>query len=221
MNQYELRQLQIALNFFSAKFAAGLAPLVVDGKSGPATNHRIRVAKWLLGYDRPLTLEPTLGFRRRLRHPKNPRLASPARIAKGIRRRRQQRRAWLHNLENATKQPGVGTFDGIPVARWMIPHLKWARLEYDWKGRLVSGYRDPAYSEHLCQVMCGAPSCPGRCAGRASNHAGSSPPPAHPPGAIDVSDYETFAKAMAACPLEPRIFNSLPQDPVHFSPTGR
>ena len=96
-------------------------------------------------------------------------------------------------------------------------HLDWAR-QNGWKGTLNSGFRDPAYSEKLCISMCGAPSCPGRCAGRASNHAGSS----NPAGAVDVSDYVTFGQLMRRCPYSPKIFNALgAQDPVHFSASGR
>jgi len=224
LSNAEIRALQRSLNFFSAKFLKGLGPLIVDGKLGPSTNHRIRVAKWHLGYQRPLNVEPTLGFRRRLRHPKDPQWASPAAIARGIQRRRQQRRSWLRNLQAATRKPGVTTFDGVPVAKWLVPYFEWARHEWKpasgrrWVGRVISGFRDPEHSEDICIAMCGAPSCPGRCAGRSSNHSGSSPP--H--GAGDVTDWEAFGEAMKACPLEPRIFNALaPADPNHFSATGR
>lgn len=112
---------------------------------------------------------------------------------------------------------GVTHFDGVPVAKWLVPYLQWAR-DHGWQGRLVSGYRDPAYSESLCRRMCGRPSCPGRCAGRASNHSGSS----KPHGAIDVSAYWQFASVIRRCPYQPHIFNALPRtDPVHFSASGR
>jgi Putative peptidoglycan binding domain len=119
---------------------------------------------------------------------------------------------------SAPSAPGagtVGTFDGKPVASWLIPYLSWARAN-GWKGRLNSGWRDPEYSEKLCWDICGAPTCPGRCAGRNSNHSGS----VKPKGAIDVSYPQQFGQLMARCPLTPRIFNDLPDDPVHFSATG-
>lgn len=213
----EIRAMQESLNYFADRFLAGLAPLQVDGKLGPATNHRIRIAKWQLGYQRPLNVEPTLGFRRRLRQPKNPRWASSAAIARGVARRRRQRRSWRNNLQAAARRTGVTTFDGRPVAKWLVPYLQWAR-ENGWKGTLNSGWRDPVYSEGLCLAMCGAPSCPGRCAGRGSNHSGSTP--GH--GAVDVSDYVKFGELMKTCPIEPRIFCALgPADPVHYSATGR
>lgn len=120
------------------------------------------------------------------------------------------------NRKAAAAATGVTRYDGVPVAAWMVPYLKWAR-ENGWRGRLVSGWRDPNYSRALCMRMCGAPSCPGRCAGLSSNHVGS----AKPHGAIDVSDYGTFERLMARCPIEPRLRNTLDaRDPVHFSVPG-
>lgn len=34
----------------------------------------------------------------------------------------------------------LGTFDGLPVAQWIIPELMWARA-HGWKGHITSGYR--------------------------------------------------------------------------------
>jgi hypothetical protein len=111
---------------------------------------------------------------------------------------------------------GVSWYDGKQVASWLVPYLQWARKN-GWNGRLVSGWRDPAYSEKLCWAMCGRPSCPGRCAGRNSNHSGSVP---HA-GAVDVSSYTQFGALMKRCPYSPRIFNGLgARDPVHFSASG-
>lgn len=103
-------------------------------------------------------------------------------------------------------------FTGRPVVAELYPHLVWAR-KHGWKGVVTSGYRSPTYSRSLCYAMCGAPSCPGRCAGIASNHVRA---------AIDVSDYVTFGRLMRSYPGSPRIFNALgARDPVHFSPSGR
>jgi hypothetical protein len=120
------------------------------------------------------------------------------------------------NQKAAQQTTGVGRYDGVPVAYWMIRYLEWAR-QNGWKGRLVSGWRDPNYSRSLCMRMCGRPSCPGRCAGTSSNHVGS----VSPHGAIDVSDYVTFERLMARCPYEPKLRNTLDaRDPVHFSVPG-
>lgn len=120
------------------------------------------------------------------------------------------------NKAAAARTTGVTHFDGIPVANWLVPYLEWGRA-HGWHGRLVSGWRDPVYSEGLCLRMCGARSCPGRCAGRSSNHSGSE----KPHGAVDVSDFYTFGRVMQSCPLAPKLINRLgAQDPVHFSQSG-
>ena len=100
------------------------------------------------------------------------------------------------------------------IAGWIVPwlHKSW---EAGWRGAVNSGWRSPAYSTQLCMNMCGAPSCPGKCAGAASNHSGSN----YPAGAIDVSDYDNFERIQfrIGSPLR----NALPYDPVHFSISGR
>lgn len=109
---------------------------------------------------------------------------------------------------------GVATYNGKQVAAWMVPWLKKAE-QAGWDGCLSSGYRTPEYSESLCQDMCGAPSCPGTCAGRSSNHSGK----VYPAGAIDVCNPESFqaaANKVKGFPLK----NDLPADRVHFSFTG-
>ncbi len=102
-----------------------------------------------------------------------------------------------------------------PLAAWIVT---WLERSYaaGWRGVVTSGWRDPAYSESLCRAMCGAPSCPGRCAGRSSNHSGST----FPYGAVDLTDYYDFAA------IQHRIGSPLrnalgAQDPVHFSCSGR
>lgn len=214
----QVKRLQRALNYFTEHYTEGLAPIRVDGVRGPATNHRARQCLWLLGYHRPL--RPTRlprGFVYRLWNPRSLRFANTGLVARGIYRRRNQRRHNKKNYQAAARQSGVTTFDGRPVAKWLKPYLEWAR-EQGWRGTLNSGWRDPRYSESLCYQICGRPSCPGRCAGRASNHSGSTPGR----GAVDVSDYHTFGNLMRRCPIEPRIHNVLgAADPVHFSASGR
>lgn len=108
---------------------------------------------------------------------------------------------------------GVAYFDGKPVSAAVVPWLQRARAN-GWGGVLVSGYRDPYYSEQLCIHRCGRPSCPGTCAGRGSNHA------ILERLTVDVSDYYRFGQIMRA--LGAPIFNALgARDPVHFSTTGR
>jgi hypothetical protein len=212
----EVRRLQKGLNRFTERYLDGVGPLVVDGIKGHATARRIVTVKYHLGYtgkaQRSATVKPE--FVRRMRHPRSARRSTPAMLTRAFARRAKQRKA---AKASAAPRNGVATFDGRPVAAWLKPYLDWAR-QNGWKGTLNSGFRDPAYSEKLCMSMCGAPSCPGKCAGRASNHAGSS----NPAGAVDVSDYVTFGQLMRRCPYSPRIFNALgAQDPVHFSASGR
>jgi hypothetical protein len=216
MSPDQVRALQTALNAFTEKHLKAIGPLMVDGVVGPATKKRIREARYYLGYagkDR-WSVAVDKEFLRRLKHPRSARFSNPAMLARAVSRRRKQRKAAKASMKRRT---GVATFDGKPVAAWLKPYLVWARNN-GWQGTLNSGWRDPAYSEHLCREMCGAPTCPGRCAGRTSNHAGS----VKPAGAVDVSDYARFGALMRRCPLQPRIFNALgARDPVHFSITGR
>jgi len=189
---------------------------MVDGIKGHATARRIVTVRYYLGYagkeQRSSKVDPKLV--RRMRHPRSLRHSGAAMLARAATRRKQQRKA---ARAAAAPQAGVTTFDGRPIAAWLKPYLDWARV-HGWKGTLNSGWRDPEYSEQLCRNICGAPTCPGRCAGKTSNHAGS----IKPAGALDVTDYARFGELMRRCPIQPRIFNALgAQDPVHFSVTGR
>jgi peptidoglycan hydrolase-like protein with peptidoglycan-binding domain len=209
-------ELQTALNLFSGKHLVGMGPLIVDGVMGPATKKRIRHAKHYLGYTgtarKTVAVDDELIAR--LRHPRSARHSNPRMLSRALRRRRKQRKA--AKLSRAPRA-GVDNFDGEPVAAWMKPYLEWAR-EHGWKGTLNSGWRDPTHSERLCFDICNAPKCPGRCAGRSSNHVGN----VKPAGSIDVSDPATFGALMKKCPYEPKLFNALgARDPWHFSASGR
>jgi hypothetical protein len=63
---------------------------------------------------------------------------------------------------------GVGTFDGVQLADWIIPVLNWAR-QHGWGGTITSGYR-PGIDPHT--------------ASGSSEHQGTQ----YPGGAIDVGD---------------------------------
>ena len=104
------------------------------------------------------------------------------------------------------------------VPAWMVPWLDKSRSA-GWGGVVVSGVRTPEYSESLCYSMCGAPSCPGRCAGRASNH-NMTENQGYPYGALDVSDYYNFGAIQKR--IGSPLINALgAQDPVHYSVSGR
>lgn len=216
MSKADVRRLQRGLNFFVKKYLDGLTPLRVDGRMGRSTRGRIRTVKFYLGYEGALNGKVNDEFLGRLYHPKSVRYSSVKRIARAGRRRVGQRRKWRANHRAAVREGGVGTYDGIPVANVAIPYLQWARA-HGWRGTLVSGWRDPNFSQSLCLRMCGRTSCPGRCAGLISNHVGK----ILRRFAIDVSFYQEFGQLMQRCPLRPRIFNALgARDPVHFSPSG-
>lgn len=219
MTTSEVRRLQRALNYFSARYLKGVTPIMVDGRWGRATSRRVRWVKFYLGYAGPAgeqNAATNAEFTARLWHPRSVLRSTRQRVTRGARRRATQRRSWRRRHRAASTTRDVGRVDGVPCARWMIPYLVWARA-HGWRGTLVSGFRTPEYSDSLCHAMCGAPRCPGRCAGRSSNHSGS----VTPSGALDVSDYVTFGELMQRCPLRPRIFNALgARDPVHFSATG-
>jgi ABC-type transporter Mla subunit MlaD len=136
---------------------------------------------------------------------------------KALSERREALREKYERAQAEANEPpasGVTTFDGKQVAAWFVPWLNKIRARGRWSGVVVSGWRDPVYSEQLCLNMCGQKSCPGTCAGRASHHSGS----VYPAGAIDVSDYYVFAEEARA--VGAPFYNALPNDRVHFSTTG-
>lgn len=217
----QIKDVQRALNAFCEEHLKGVQPLIVDGDKGAATDKRIRQAKYWLGFKVPTGAGVGKQLIPRLEHPKDPkRFPDKSYVERGHKRRTAQREHWRRLRKKADEADGVTEFDGVPVAVVAVPYLKFARKSGVWKGHLNSGWRDPEYSEHLCYVMCNAPSCPGKCAGKSSNHVGIT----HDRFAVDVTDYVNFGKVMALpnAPHNPRIFNALgAQDPVHFSPSGR
>jgi hypothetical protein len=214
-----IRDTQESLNRFTNKWLKGVQPLKVDGKKGHATNSRILAVKYYLGYGKDRNSEVTPVFVRRMRHPREAKYFPKGMIGTGIKRRAAQRARYIRNQVESYLVPGVTRWYGVPVAKCAVPYLNYAKA-HGWRGGLNSGWRDPLYSRSLCIRMCGAPSCPGKCAGTASNHVGNS----CSRFAIDVSDYYNFGSIMRTMPLrrgQPRIFNALgARDPVHFSPSG-
>jgi len=208
MTKAEVTKLQRAMNRFTEKFLENFAPIIVDGDRGKSTNRRISECKIYLGYKggAQRSHRVTELFRQRLKNPDI--LPAEMKELAEERRRKQHERA-------RKTVAGAAKFDTRLIAPWMKPYLDFARAN-GWKGTLTSGFRDPAHSEEVCFDMCGQPSCPGKCAGLTSNHSKKT----KPKGAVDITDIARFARLMQQCPLEPRIFNDLPADPVHFSATG-
>jgi hypothetical protein len=159
----DIEALQRSLNHFTRKYLRGVAPLQVDGKLGPATNRRIRTAKFYLGYGRPERNSSRVrsAFVRRLRHPHS-RKYSPARmLATAAARRVRQRNRWRSEQVRSVTVPGVTRYDGVPVAKVAVPILNWCR-RHGWKGRLVSGTDPPptpSRSVVACAELPGAPAC--------------------------------------------------------------
>jgi len=212
VNQWKVRQHR--LNLFTKKYIKGVGPIPEDGRDGPLTQKRIKHCQWWLGWnDRDGKWSDKLHFHLIYPHSlgKGSRRVSPKTLLRGV-KRRSQHNAWYIRTHFTS---GVTTYDGVHVAEVAVPILQWCRA-HGWRGRLVSGYRSPAYSQSLCYAMCGAPRCPGKCAGTSSNHVGTTASRF----AVDVSDYYNFASVVRRCPLKPHIYNNLPSDPVHFSPTG-
>lgn len=218
MTKSEITHLQNQMNHFTRMHRdLGRPDLRVDGEMGALTRNRVHEIKYDLGYIN-VKGEINEDFFTRMEHPTKLLPGAhqdKAALARGRARRNTRRLHVIRNRFRAFLKPGVANFDGIPVAKAVIPVLQWCRAN-GWKGRLVSGYRTPAYSEGLCKAMCGRPSCPGRCAGRSTNHAYAIPSRF----AIDVSDYVNFGHIVAKCPIQPKIHNALPNDRVHFSPQG-
>lgn len=133
-----------------------------------------------------------------------------------LHRRADRKLRWLRKHPAPLDPDGNGLIlvDGVQVAALVGGEVLRIRKGGRWKGRAVSGYRTPEYSEQLCYGICGAPTCPGRCAGRSTRHAqkgGRS-------GAIDLTDYLTFATECRR--LGSWLENHLPNDLVHFSDAG-
>lgn len=121
--------------------------------------------------------------------------------------------------------PGPGEwvlYDGHEVPRWMAEINERARDAGYWTGSVISGRRTRQYSRELCENMCGAPSCPGRCAGELTNHTG---PPTFMgvpfEGAEDVTDPYGL-RHYCETHNEPLVGGGavLPSDINHFSHAG-
>jgi hypothetical protein len=107
----------------------------------------------------------------------------------------------------------IVVMDGKSIVEDLAYWLDLARKN-GWNGVVVSGYRTPAYSTSLCYGMCGAPTCPGRCAGASSNHAKTT----YPGPAADVTDYINCERVLQS--IGAPYFNDLPLDLVHMSRSG-
>lgn len=206
----------------------------IDGEAGQATFKSAHLALWLIGASEDQLRRVRKGdtitdHAYRLLTEKVERSAA-------MQKRDRQRREEAKKLREAHRQSNEVAADGTAlyvspsgvqwrVAAWMVGAASgpdgqkrdWLHelQRHGWDGELYSGWRDPVYSESLCFNICNRPSCPGLCAGRASNHSQVGPPNW---GAIDVKSYVAFAQACAK--INAPFTNHLPADLPHRSYTG-
>lgn len=102
---------------------------------------------------------------------------------------------------------GVGTFDGHPVAMWIIPILQYAR-SHGWHGSVSSGYRSLAEQTRIYNSGVRPAAKPGT-----SNHEGS----VYPRGAVDVTEASQLSNILVHSPYKNVLVWAGGKDPVHFS----
>lgn len=194
--------------------------IIVDGRPGPMTFKMARLNGSMRGLSK--TQLRKIGRGSITRHAELILLGEKKRTPSMKKRERERAPTFAHILDELNHPPrgdGIVTFDGKPCAKEIAYWLQKARDTGRWHGELVSGVRTPQHSEELCFGMCGAPSCPGTCAGRSSNHCC---PPSFKckegEGAADCSDYINLAVVLRD--IGAPIFNNLPADRVHFSFSG-
>jgi hypothetical protein len=214
-----VKELQIEVNKTFKRREFPWRTIDTDGRFGDDTERAAHFAGWLIGFS-PSQLQKirdgtiTAHAYGLLVHDK----ARSDAMKKRDRERRlmAKKLRFLHDHPGRrTRAKGVTTFDGKPVAAWMVKWLKKSRAN-GWSGHVESGYRTPKHSEQLCLDRCGHPSCPGTCAGRTSNHSGK----VFPAGAVDVS-LGTEAEFAAIQPgIGSPLKNAVPTDRNHFSVSG-
>lgn len=102
---------------------------------------------------------------------------------------------------------GVGSYEGIAVAKWIIPILEYAK-KHGWKGRVTSGYRSRAEQERIYNSGVRPAAVPGT-----SNHEQST----FPGGAVDVTDAQELSEILKKSPFATFLIWAGSKDPVHFS----
>lgn len=111
----------------------------------------------------------------------------------------------------------VVRIDGVEVAPWIAPRLRWARRN-GWQGKVISGVRSRALQQRLYDEWkrgerAGPVARPGT-----SNHEGRK----YPRGAVDVTDGDGLERAMRSWPGRGRPLVPFGAgDRPHFSLTGR
>lgn len=107
----------------------------------------------------------------------------------------------------STLAVGLGSFEGVSVAAWIIPILRYARSK-GWKGHVTSGWRSAADQAKVCATGVKPCASPGT-----SKHQGK----AYPSGAIDVTEPQQLSDILMASKWKNVLVYAGAKDPVHFS----
>lgn len=203
--------------------------IAIDDQAGEHTFDAANMLAWLMGFSNDeLHL---IGKKQEISHRDVLILTGHHARSKEMKHRSDQRHAEVVHLIQEHNHPGPKPipgapfrcwFDGHEVPIWIAEILTAARNSGAWSGVVFSGVRSPQYSEELCLNMCGAPSCPGRCAGRSSNHAMPPTGTGRPfEGAVDVTDYTGLRRYCEEHAPQLRGGGEvLPADLPHFSHEG-
>jgi hypothetical protein len=172
--------------------------------------HRYKRFRGLYGHDDSRTVDALKAYRTSRR--KSRKIDHTQAV---LRARANNKLEWLREHPAPLDPDGDGlvVLDGRQVDAKIAREVLRIRRAGRWQGVVFSGYRTPQYSTSLCMGICGAPSCLGRCAGATSRHSQK-----NGNGAVDLSDYLTFASECAR--LDSWLENHLPNDLPHFSDIG-
>jgi hypothetical protein len=223
MDAQHVRTLQREVNRTLHNAELAWLKIPIDGKLGPLTLKHARIAGSWQGLSKERLQRIT---NKKIDPATFNLLTHRVEATKAQRQRHKARLPHFQKLRYEHKHPpvveGLVTFDGHMLPAWIAEINQEARDAGYWHGSVISGVRSPAYSEHLCIIMCGAPTCPGRCGGRNSNHA-------CPPSGKGVK-YEGAEDVTHSAGLDrfcqeknkPLIGNGrvLPADTPHFSHAG-
>lgn len=201
----------------------------IDGQAGEHTFDAANMLAFIKGFSNSALIE--IGKRQRLTVRAVQILEGHAERSGAMKHRSAAREDNLRQLREEHKHPApkplpgrefITELDGHDVPIWIAEILIAARNAGAWHGVVISGVRTPQASEELCLNMCGAPSCPGRCAGRSTNHA--CPPTGTGrefEGAVDVTGYTELREYCHAHAPQLRGGGEvLPADLPHFSHAG-
>lgn len=106
----------------------------------------------------------------------------------------------------ARQYHGLGSFEGKPVAAWIVPYLEYGRA-HGWRGALNQGFRTYAEEVSIWNSGTRPAARPGT-----SNHGKKN----FPGGAVDVEEAEKLAHILSQIPNALLIWAGS-KDPVHFS----